>query len=102
MRSKFEKTLLGRYLLFRRHAPTYLGLLRLNAAALAKFVLICLACAAVAWWLGARLFASGIVGVLVHGLFQALLNIDRTVGTWPLLQQITNWAEVERLAERRP
>lgn len=102
MRSKFEKTLLGRYLMFRRHAPTYLGLFRLNAAALAKFVLICLACAAVAWWLGARLFASGILGVLVHGLFQALLNIDRTVGTWPLLQQITNWAEVERLAERRP
>jgi hypothetical protein len=98
----FQRRVLERQLLLRKDPPTFGSLLRLNAPQLLKFVLALSLSAAFMWWLGAQLFAAGLVGFMVAGLVLAVLNLYRAVGSWGITERITNWPAVERLLGREP
>ena len=103
MRSAFQVDLLTRYRSFRNHAPTVGRLARRNALPVGGWCCVLLALAALLWWLEMRLAAAGVLGFMASTLFHAFASYYRTRDVWPVVERITDWDTVERLAgEARP
>lgn len=101
MRSMFQVDLLTRYQSFRHQPPTVAKLAKANALSVGGWCFFSLTIAALLWWLEVQLIAAGILGFVAATLFHAFTSYFRTTNVWPVVDQITDWDAVERLAGHR-
>lgn len=102
MTTLFQEDLLARYRRFRQAAPTFASEVRRNARMLVGALVFFVGLATVLWWFDLRLGAGLALGFLASTFFHASGAYIRTRDLWPMVERITDWAEVDRMVAGEP